>query len=52
MAEYYQSNDSIEGNKTKICTRYLVCELPTPKGMSFGDTYISSLFLLLPAIAF
>lgn len=24
MAEYYQSNDSIEGNKTKICTRYLV----------------------------
>ena len=28
------------------------CELLTPKGMSFGDTNISSLFLLLPIIAF
>ena len=28
------------------------CELLTPKGMSFGDTNTSSLFLLLPIIAF
>ena len=27
-------------------------ELLTPKGMSFGDTNTSSLFLLLPIIAF
>lgn len=27
-------------------------ELLTPKGMSFGDTNSSSLFLLLPIIAF
>lgn len=29
-----------------------ICELLTPKGMSFGDTNTSSLFLLLPIIAF
>ena len=29
-----------------------LCELLTPKGMSFGDTNTSSLFLLLPIIAF
>ena len=31
---------------------YNDCELLTPKGMSFGDTNTSSLFLLLPIIAF
>ena len=30
----------------------LVCELPTPKGMSFGDTNTSSFFLLPSATAF
>ena len=30
----------------------LLSELLTPKGMSFGDTNTSSLFLLLPIIAF
>ena len=37
------------------CRRFIpgiVCELLTPKGMSFGDTNTSSLFLLLPIIAF
>lgn len=34
----------------KLCECFR--ELLTPKGMSFGDTNTSSLFLLLPIIAF
>ena len=31
---------------------FQLCELLTPKGMSFGDTNTSSLFLLLPITSF
>ena len=35
-----------------MLNRISLCELLTPKGMSFEDTNTSSLFLLLPIIAF
>ena len=37
---------------TIFVVQYYFSELPTPKGMSFGDTNTSSLFLFLPATAF